>query len=130
MTHHRIPDLVSSRNHPLIKRYRSLHHRSERDAAGVFLIEGARFLIRAVEARAKIEQLILAPEFRQLEGLDRTLRKLNRAGVPGMCVTRDVFHSLALSEEPQGVAAIVKQEWSTLSSASGAQEKREERRRQ
>lgn len=114
-TQHFRTETITSRNHPWIRRLRSLHNRAERDRAGAFLVEGVRFLTRAMEQDAIIETLVAAPELMNSPFGRAQVRALRRSGVRYAEVTADVFHTLAQSDDPQGVAAVVRQRWARLS---------------
>jgi len=108
-------ETITSRNHPSVRRLRGLHSRVERDRAGAFLVEGVRFLTRAVQHRAEIETLIVAPQLLTSPFGRGQVRALRKSGVRYLEVTPEVFHTLAQSDDPQGVAAVVRQSWARLS---------------
>jgi TrmH family RNA methyltransferase len=107
--------LITSRNHPMVRRLRGLHARAERDRTGLFLIEGVRFLANAVQRRAKIDTLLVAPELLNNPFGKKLVRQLARSGTRCLDVTPEVLHSAAQTDDPQGVVAAVRQEWTTLS---------------
>jgi len=109
--------LITSRNHPSIRRLRSLHRREDRDRAGLALIEGLRLLSQAVERRVRFETLVLAPELLTSPYGRKLAHRLRRSGARCLEVSRDVFHSLALCDDPQGIAAVVPQEWQPIQRA-------------
>src|SRR5205814_6706038 len=45
------------------------------------------------------------------------VRQLRRARTPFLEVTPEVFHSMAQGDDPQGLAAVVRQEWASLEEA-------------
>jgi RNA methyltransferase, TrmH family len=106
--------LIASRNHPAVRRFRALHLREERDRAGLFVAEGVRFLSQAVEERARIESLLIAPTLLTHAIGRRRVRQLRGAGVPCLEVTPEVLQSVALSDDPQGVCVVVRQGWRRL----------------
>jgi RNA methyltransferase, TrmH family len=105
------PSLITTRNHPAVKRIRALHSRPERDAAGVFVAEGVRFVIQAAEARSRIEELVVAPDLLTSPSARRLAHRLTHSGTRCLHVSSEVFHSLATTDSPQGIAAVVRQEW-------------------
>jgi len=110
-THGRI---IESRNHASIKRLRLLQRRDERERTGLFLAEGMRFVAQAAEAEGEIETVVVAPELLTHPFGQKVARRLRRAGVRSLEVTPEVFHSFSLTEEPQGIAAVVRQRWEPL----------------
>ncbi len=105
---------LTSRNHPVIKRMRRLQSREERERTGLFFVEGIRFVAAAVQTGAHVEQLVVAPRL-LVNPFGRDLAGgLRRAGVPCLDVPPPVFHSIALADAPQGIAAVVRQRWQKL----------------
>lgn len=103
-----------SRNHPQIRRLRALQTRVGRAESGEFLIEGVRPLAEAVKLGVRIEKLIVVPKL--LEGCpaEKLVKQLRIKGVPCLGMLPEVYYSFSQAEEPQGVAAIVRQRWESL----------------
>jgi TrmH family RNA methyltransferase len=105
--------VISSRNHPLIKRVRSLHLRSERENTGLFYAEGLRFAAEALKAGAPLEMTLYCPGL--LNDFGRSLvRRMERAGTTCYPVSAEVLHSVALNDEPQGIGLVANQRWDPL----------------
>ena len=51
----------------------------------------------------------------------RIVKQLRIAGAPCMRVTNEVFHSISEAAEPQGIAAIIRQQWTSLDSVQPGQ---------
>lgn len=101
---------------PEIQFLRSLDTREGRERTGLFVAEGVRMLAHAVQQQACIEQLIVAPEMLNSGIGARLVKRLRIAGTPCMRLTPAVFHSFSQAEEPQGVAAVIRQQWHGLES--------------
>ncbi len=87
---------------------RSLHRRKARREQGAFLVEGLRLVREAIAARAAIRQILLCPEL--LGEIATTLRdEIADALGASRIVTvgATVMRSLAETETPQGVVAVV-----------------------
>ncbi|HEX7974805.1 MAG TPA: RNA methyltransferase, partial [Anaerolineales bacterium] len=54
--------LISSRSNPKIKQVRALRQRKERQATGLFLVEGIRPVGEAAQAGAAIDSIYYAPD--------------------------------------------------------------------
>jgi TrmH family RNA methyltransferase len=108
-------EVITSRNHSLIKRVRRLHLRAERDKNGLFYAEGMRFVAQAMAGRAEIETALYCRALTNVFGR-RLIRKLSRIGVPCAEVTAEVLQSLALVDDPQGIGIITRQRWASLES--------------
>jgi TrmH family RNA methyltransferase len=110
--------IITSRNHPILKRIRSLHRREERDRSGLFFIEGIRFVAQAMWHGAHVETLLVSPPLLANPFGQKLARRLRRAGVPCLEVSPEVFHSVALTDEPQGIGAVTRQRWESLARAN------------
>jgi len=108
---------ISSRNDPLIKRIRSLQRRDERERTGLYYTEGVRFVANAVRYQAHIESILICPPLVKHTYAHDLARKQAEAGTPLFEVTAEVFHSIALGDEPQGIGALVRQKWLSLERA-------------
>lgn len=106
---HEATELISNRNHIKVKQLRELQSPAKRHERGLCLVEGMRFVYKAIECGAHIESVVIAPRLVQNSATSALLRKLKRWGVPVIPVTTEVFHYLSLSDEPQGIAAVVRQ---------------------
>jgi len=93
---------------------RRLHSRKERTRSGLFLAEGIRPVMAALQAGVPIELVLHAPDM--LRG-DHGLAAVDTArshGIPVMRLTNSEFASLATREHPQGIACVGRQSWSNL----------------
>lgn len=106
--------IVSSRSNRAIREMRALRHRKERDESGLFFVEGIRIVAEAVDTGAAMDRCVIAPRLLTSEFARTLVERVRAAGVPCVEVTPDVFRSLALRENPQGVAAVVYQRWYAL----------------
>ena len=100
---------LSSRNNPRIKQLRALRQRKERQASGLFLVEGIRHLGEAADAGARIETVCYAPELLGSAYARELLARLEGQGVACLAVSAETFESLADRENPQGILAAVRQ---------------------
>lgn len=106
---------ILSVSNPLIKLCRSLKQKKGRDETRQFIVEGILHVGEAVAAGWEIEALIYCPEILRSDfGLQLT-QKIEQKGTKCVSVPRDVFESFAEKENPQGIAAIVKQKRTALS---------------
>ena len=96
----------------LLTTIRDLHRRRARDRRGLALAEGVRLVEEALAARVPIRGAAVAPG---LEGTPRgsALKSaLERAGVRVESVSDAVLETLADTEQPQGVVAVIEpREW-------------------
>lgn len=99
-------DITSTQN-PKIKSTIKLQDRRERDATGLFLIEGYRELKRAVDSDSvHIESLFICPEF-FLGANEKEL--IARVDAPIYTCTQAVFSKLSYRDRPDGLIAVAHQ---------------------
>ncbi len=101
--------VITSRNNTRIKRIRKLLNRKERDQSGLFLVEGIRLVTEAVQLGAAIDTLILAPELLSSQVTYELI-----AGYDYLEVSPYVFESIASKDNPQGIAAVIQQNYMQL----------------
>lgn len=100
---------ITSLANPLIKQARALRQKKARDESGLFLVEGLSHVGSAVEAGWQVETILYAPERLRSEFGLELVEKLQSSGVRCQPVSATVFESFAEKENPQGLAALVKQ---------------------
>lgn len=108
--------LITSTSNPQIKEIRKLRERKARSASGMYYIEGLRIVGEAVDQGERIEQLIIAPELLISDYGQNLASQFRQNGGEVLEVSRQVFESFSLKEGPQGIAAVLKQKWTPLSS--------------
>lgn len=102
------PGLIASRNNPRIKLLRSLRQRKQREATGLFLVEGVRHVGEAFEAGALLESVCFAPDLISTPYARRLIEELRLHGIPCLACTGEVIESLAEKDNPQGILATVR----------------------
>lgn len=105
---------ITSTANPRIRQIRKLRERKERQQSGLFFAEGLRIVIEAAHQSAPIQSIITAPGLLTSQAGQKTIRELRQRGVEILEVGDDVFKSLATKEDPQGIAAVIRQEWFQL----------------
>ena len=99
---------ITSSSNPRIKQVRALRQRKERDAAGLFVVEGIHHLGEAVAAGAPVEYVCYSPDLLVSTFARELVEQQTARGVPCFAVAADVFTSLAEKENPQGIVAVVR----------------------
>lgn len=107
-------DTITSAANERVKAIRKLHERKPRQESGLFLIEGLRIVAEAVEMGAQIEQLVVARSLLVSEFGQQLLSAQESRGVPVLEVSGEVFQRISVKEGPQGIAAVVRQQWQRL----------------
>lgn len=102
---------ISSTANPRIKQIRKLRERKERQQSGLFYAEGLRIVIEAAQQGASILTVITAPELLTSQAGKQVVGEMGHRNVEILEVGEEVFKSLALKDDPQGIAAVIRQAW-------------------
>lgn len=101
---------ITSKGNPRIKQARALlTQRKERDASGLFVVEGIRHVGEACTANAKIEYLVYSPTRLTSEFAQSLIQEQEQLGVDCLAVSEQVFSTLAEKDNPAGLLAVVRQ---------------------
>jgi TrmH family RNA methyltransferase len=107
---------VTSAANPQIKAIRALAQRKERDRTGLFVVEGIRAVVEAIESGIDVERLVVAPDLLEsAHAWDLVSRAASR-GTPLLEVSAAVFGALSRKDGPQGIALVGRQRWTQLQS--------------
>ena len=98
-------EIITSLQNPRVKRTAKLRERRQRQKQGRFLIDGARELLRALEAGVELEEVFVCEGLLHGEAQE-AWRQLNAAGVPAVQVTAAVFERLAFGERAEGLLGV------------------------
>ncbi len=110
---------LTSRNNPKIKQIRQLlGQRKEREAAGLFVVEGIRHVGEAITAHAHVEYICYAPDLLSSDFARQLIQEQSQLGIPCFAVDGDTFANLAGKDNPQGIIAVVRQPHKKLDTLS------------
>jgi len=109
--------LICQANDPRFRHLRSLQTPQGRSHTGLYLIEGIRHVARAAEERAPIQSLFLSPGVLSNPFGQKLTRRLRQSGIPSEQLTLQLYRDLTLAAEPQGLGAVVRQQWSPITQA-------------
>jgi len=106
--------MITSFANQKVKFIRKLEQKKYRQESGRFFIEGLRIVGEAVQTGAPIKSLVIAPELLisafGISLLDHpAIKDINRVEV-----SAEIYEKIAHKEGPQGIGAIVRQEWQAL----------------
>ncbi len=104
--------LITSAQNLRFKALRSLRLRKFRQREGRFLIEGIRIVEEALISGALVETLVYAPEMLVSERARALLERVDPAR--HLAISDDLFRTLSLRDEPQGIAATIRIEEPSL----------------
>ncbi len=107
---------ITSPSNPKIKAINALFLRKYRKETGLFLAEGLRSVIEALDCGVIPEQLIFSEDADLHDGLQRAIDETSARG--GLClkVGSSVLEKLSRKENPQMVMGVFKQKFHALSS--------------
>lgn len=109
-----MPDLITSPFNPLIKQARALRQKKAREQSGLFLVEGILRVGEAAEAGWGIENLLYCPERLRSDFGRELVERLIAKNIRCAQVSEAAFESFAEKDNPQGIAALVRQKYLTL----------------
>lgn len=108
-------EMITSTANPQIKAARKLADRRERQAGGLYLAEGLRIAIEAIQQGSDIQKIIHAPDLlRSHIGWEKIAEFEQQHPDRVLQVSESVFSSLAQKDHPQGVAVVIRQSWHEL----------------
>jgi len=101
---------------------RSLQTSQGRSRTGLYLIEGIRHVARSVEHHAPIESVFLDPSVLSNPFGQKLARRLRKRGALGVRLSPQLYRELSLASEPQGIGAVVRQQWIPLAGIRAARD--------
>lgn len=95
--------------------------RGFRNRQGMFLIEGVRSFIRALDNGFLIERVLFSDKLLINPLARKLVRHCRRAGVETLRLSPEAFRTLSAAKRASGVAAVVRQKWGLLEEISADQ---------
>ena len=115
MNENKYPFVRNARD-PRFLALRSLQTRQGRSRSGLYIIEGIRHLARADEHKAPIESVFVDPSVLSNPFGQKLTKRLRKRGIPGIRLSHQLYGNLTFASEPQGLGAIVRQQWLPVNS--------------
>jgi RNA methyltransferase, TrmH family len=107
--------IVNQPRDPRLLTLRSLQTPQGRSRTGLYIIiEGIRHLARAVAQSSPIESVFLDPSVLSHPFGQKLARRLGKRGMLGVRLSPQLYRDLTLASEPQGIGAVVRQQWIPL----------------
>ena len=106
--------IVTSLSNDTVKAARALHLRKARDETGLFLAEGLKIAVEAMEAGRAPRTVFFAAEAADHPVLQRLLRFTAANGGEAVQVTRDILEKVSRRDNPQTVVAVFEQAFTPL----------------
>ena len=107
--------LITSLTNETVKAVRALHMRKEREATGLFLAEGLKFIGEALDQGRTPRTLLVGMEARPHPLLDRAKAETWQAGGDVVTVTHPILEKISRRENPQTVLGVFDQAFTALS---------------
>jgi TrmH family RNA methyltransferase len=99
--------VITSRQNPRVTGLLSLRRRSERERAGLLLVEGHDELAVALASGARPIELYHCPALAEAPDADELLRRAEAAGAHVVEVSASVFERVAYRQAPDGWLAVL-----------------------
>jgi TrmH family RNA methyltransferase len=106
---------VTSLTNPIIKDIRLLEKKRHRDETGLFLAEGMKLLIDAMESGWTIRTLIYSKAGKGQENVEKLAARCLAQGADVLIVSEKVLGAIARRDNPQMVMGVFEQRWQTPS---------------
>jgi TrmH family RNA methyltransferase len=103
-----LTSMITSTAHPLVKRVKALARKRVRDEEKAFFAEGIAVTIEAVETKAPLETVIVAPALLSSESGQAAVATARSAGVEITEVSDDVFDAMSSRDAPTGLAVVAR----------------------
>jgi len=103
------PEKITSLQNPRIKQLVKLRERRERDAAGLFLIEGYREVRRALEKKVRLQELYFCPDWFLGENEPALIETAQAAGAQLFELSKEAFAKCSYRDRPDGLLAVAPQ---------------------
>jgi len=100
---------ITSTHNPRIKSIVHLQKRRERDRAGLFMIEGAREIDRALRGGVTLDEVFVCPPLATGEEERAAIGRIQSQGITITSVARRVFARIAYRETTGGLVAVAAQ---------------------
>jgi TrmH family RNA methyltransferase len=97
-----------------IKQIRKLRERKERRQTNLFYVEGLRIVGEAIQTGARIEFIVTSPELLISSFGHQLLQSAKAQSIPILEVDAVTFASFSQKDGPQGLGAVVYQDWNRL----------------
>jgi TrmH family RNA methyltransferase len=106
--------LIQDAKDPRFLHLRSLRSPQGRNRSGLYLIEGIRHVARAIDEHAPLQSVFATPTILSNPFGQKLVRKIRQSGIPCVQLAPRLYHDLTLATEPQGLGAVVRQQWCPL----------------
>ena len=103
---------VSSVSNPIVKSIRALAQKKAREREGLFLAEGLKLALDALEGGWTVRTLVVSAHDGPRERIDDVSARVHAAGGLVLQASEKVLAAIARRDNPQTVIAVVEERWS------------------
>ncbi len=93
-------------------------NRCFRDSRGAFTVEGVRNFVQAIDHGFAVEHVLYSEKLLIVPIARKLVRRCRRSGVRTTSLSPENFRKMSTAQKASGIAAVVRQRWSTLNQAS------------
>jgi TrmH family RNA methyltransferase len=104
-----VHEIITSVTNPRVKHLVKLRKRRERDASGVFLIEGYRELTRAVDSGLEIREVFVCPDLFLGDNEDGLVERAVAGGAHAVELGPEAFRKVSYRDRPEGLMGLADQ---------------------
>jgi TrmH family RNA methyltransferase len=105
---------ITSLTNPTVKAVRALHLRKAREESGLFLAEGLKLVIEAIDLGRAPAILMFGPEATRHPLLRRAVETTRAGGGEVIEVSREILEKVSRRDNPQAVVAVFPQAFTAL----------------
>ncbi|MBX3476041.1 MAG: RNA methyltransferase [Brevundimonas sp.] len=106
--------VITSLTNDTVKSVRALHAKKEREATGLFLAEGLKFIGEALDLKQTPQMLLVGQDARPHPLLDRARAQTRAAGGRIVTVTHAILEKISRRDNPQTVLGVFRQTYTPL----------------
>lgn len=106
--------IVTSFGNPQVKAAQKLRMRKYREETGLYLIEGMRIVLEALDTGAEFDTIFVSDSILEHSRLPDILRRAQAQGAKVLRTPGAILEKIAQKENPQGLIATLRQVWEPL----------------
>lgn len=99
---------IQSSQNNIVKDIKALHLKKNRDAEGLYFVEGIRFVNEAVENKQDIVKVIISDKLESLNGGKELIESVEALCEDCYLLSEKLFREISDTQTPQGILAVLK----------------------
>ncbi len=110
---------IQSSQNNTIKEIKALHMKKNRDARGLYFVEGIRFVSDAIDNEQDIVSIVISDKLDSLNGGKELIERATAVCKDCSCVSEKLFKEISDTQTPQGILAVLKKREFVLDTVIG-----------